>query len=503
MEIAYLKTKAEQAARSRPQPTHPETTPLALTLPRSESSPQAGRGLSTLVEDDLTPKQIPASRAAIVGAAPRTPTGIPIARPRRVDNLISSTSGTSSPSPGLKRSNTMGSLAASPSSKNASPRGSLASAALNRSTNSKNLASLAEDSPARAVKRSTTRSSISSPSQLQHKRQEMHNRTTNLISRLQNLSNTRVVSRQTSGAFQRVASGVSTRFHSATKVKSQASSADNASPDLTVSAIPQSPGGGDTSWMMIGRRTPHAVPETSTSTLSESTMSSRQSEKSLPSRPGIPSPLTKSQNRAPTQQFRIPTSRPALTEQRPVTPAGGASTSRPSSRMSARETTATSPSPRKTRQQYAMEHYPRRAPTPSQSSSAASSRPASRLDDYTRESLSKSTSTLRPEHAAQRASQDLSRSSRRISMTGASSANSTRSSRLPVVPASPASPSKPTSTRSGIPRRSLGNRPQSVIEIPTEPVPPLPFIPGSNVINPDARKRASQVGIGLPSSRRL
>lgn len=348
MEITFLKTQlqaVEEKLKQRPSPIHhPDTNagtdrmgvaipspnltpiPLPLTMPRSESSPssltsQSNSGgnsrhdlsrsrMSTLVEDCSTPDETTptgkvmnqnlrdlgrSTNASGLPRTPGTPTGIPVARFRRVDVLIPSTvaSGTgTSPSPSLKRSSTIQSLIPSPHA--LSPRGynhpigsssnlstakplssstsSSSSNALNRSTNSRSLASLAKDSPVPLLPPSTTsRRSLAPPyshnSRLALTKEELNKKSEAFKSRLSNphLTRTRPVARKPSGVVQRIASGVSSKLglpnpsrmnHIAVTTQQEATPdiEGAGTQDLTMRSMMRDSPGGDTSWVHVERR---------------------------------------------------------------------------------------------------------------------------------------------------------------------------------------------------------------------------------------------------------
>lgn len=498
-----------------------------------------------------------------------SPSHIPVARLKRLDSL----STTSSPgSPSLRRSNTLDSPRSSPQGRMPLSPSHGISSNLNRSTNSRNIASLVSaGSPAQSKYLPTHRNMGTStplrPAALRKgsdassvyaaKRQEISSKTANLVARLQGISAAhKTVVRKTSGSFQRVAHGVASAIsHGNHRLHRSVSQQSDQTEQRTGHAVPgvvqgdistvstNSPG----SWVMIkdqhqgdishrdggknhGFKASVLPPDDNSPTLKPHSV--LRSGKTLPARPGIPSPLNQSMSSShsrrnlaiPNRSVRLASNVSTATaassstsdSNRPVTPVGEARVPvyhRPSSSMSQRESdhgewagddmqsstaTVTLEKPlsaRTVRPQGAMYERPRsrqddhrlgsrqtRAPGKLQPIAP----PPSRHPGVTTRS---SRRIEPPAQQARKESQDLPPRTSSVRTQPRISSRQVPAQQKPVAVAG----------GSGIPRRSVSGRRPLSMSVAQQEVPPLPEGALAHV---EAGRKAVGIGMGLPSSPR-
>lgn len=395
---AEMKVLTEQMAVTQPSPA------IRITKSQSSASLSTPPGtamrhtfMSPVAEQSMeeSPATSIMTNSTIKADTGASPSQIPVARLKRLDSLSSTSSPTS---PSLRRSNTLDSPRSSPQGRMPlSPSRYGISSNLNRSTNSRNIASLVSaGSPAPLKYPSTHRNMGTStplrPAALRKgsdassvyaaKRQEISSKTANLVARLQGISAAhKTVVRKTSGSFQRVAHGVASAIsHGNNRLNRSVSQQSDQSEQQTGHAVPgivqgdistvstNSPG----SWVMIkdqhdesshhdsgkagrqGYRTTILPPGDDNSTLKPQSV--LRSGKMLPARPGIPSPLNQSMSGSasrsnlalPNRSLRLASNASNTTtissstsdSNRPMTPVGESRVPayhRPASSMSQRE----------------------------------------------------------------------------------------------------------------------------------------------------------------------
>ncbi|KAJ9114173.1 hypothetical protein QFC20_001689 [Naganishia adeliensis] len=395
---AEMKVLTEQTAVTQPSPA------IRITKSQSSASLSTPPGtamrhtfMSPVAEQSMeeSPATSIMTNSTIKADTGASPSQIPVARLKRLDSLSSTSSPTS---PSLRRSNTLDSPRSSPQGRMPlSPSRYGISSNLNRSTNSRNIASLVSaGSPAPLKYPSTHRNMGTStplrPAALRKgsdassvyaaKRQEISSKTANLVARLQGISAAhKTVVRKTSGSFQRVAHGVASAIsHGNNRLNRSVSQQSDQSEQQTGHAVPgivqgdistvstNSPG----SWVVIkdqhgesshhdsgkagrqGYRTTILPPGDDNNTLKPHSV--LRSGKMLPARPGIPSPLNQSMSGSasrsnlalPNRSLRLASNASNTTtissstsdSNRPMTPVGESRVpayTRPASSMSQRE----------------------------------------------------------------------------------------------------------------------------------------------------------------------
>ncbi|KAJ9117585.1 hypothetical protein QFC22_004435 [Naganishia vaughanmartiniae] len=626
LETAYLKSQLEKKQEeidklkleTKTLP-HENPTPAILRISKSQSSaslstpPTAVVGqrhtfMSPVPERSMEMEESPGSSslmtnstvrgttADVSGAPFGSPSQIPVARLKRLSGVgVASSPG----SPSLRRSNTVDSISRMGSrnspqqsrSSPLSPRYGTAAAPLNRSTNSRNIASLvlasssatgsptparhtivqrhasSTSTPLRPVATPRRGSDAGSNSIYAAKRQEISSKTANLVARLQGISAAhKTVVRKTSGGFHRVANAISHHTHTghgmlARSVSGQGDHADQYYQQQQQGKGQQTghdvPGGvlGDIStvstnspgsWVVVKDRsttTPDGNigvsvpldPESENmgmvsglrigdprTSLSVSTNS--RSSKTLPARPGIPSPLNQSVGSKTTTQERSATvtSRRNTRVHQPASNMTVASSntsesnrslaslgdgmrvfSRPDSRLSGREAESddwagsTVKSPRGG----GDDPLPMIAPPPpsGRTHGINGARIAShRRIEPPQPSVSRSNNVL--EQAALPPRSSSVQGHHRV--PAARPISTRRKTPPPGVNTTAAGGTSATGGGSTIPRRSIsGRRPMSMSMVPQDVVPPLPVGALANI---EAGRRAAAIGIGLPSgSRRM
>lgn len=538
-----------------------------------------------------------ADAAGLLGAA-GSPSQIPVARLKRLSGIGAA----SSPgSPSLRRSNTIDSFSRnnnSPQQQNRSsplsPRYGIAAGNLNRSTNSRNIASLASISSSSAtgspapvryagVQRHASSSTAtplrplatprkgsdgaSNNSIYAAKRQEISSKTANLVARLQGISAAhKTVVRKTSGGFHRVANAISHHTHNghgmlARSVSGQSDQADHHNQQEQHGKEPGQQTGHDMpsavlgdistvstnspgSWVVVKERSTPApggnfgglVPldqenedvrvssNKSDGSSSSLLVSANRSLKSLPARPGIPSPLNQSvSSKTPIQERNVAaTTRRNLRVYQPASHITVASSrtsesnsslaslggdsgmrvfSRPDSRLSGRDAESEEwvGTTVKSSGGGSDDALPMIAPPPPSSRHHAvnGARPTGnrRIIEPPPLSVSRSNNMIDQAALPPRSSSVQGHHRAAPAARPISTRRKTPPPGVAVVGVTSG-----TGGGSGIPRRSLsGRRPMSMSMVPQDAPPPLPVGALAHV---EAGRRAAAIGIGLPSASR-
>ncbi|KAJ9098252.1 hypothetical protein QFC21_004581 [Naganishia friedmannii] len=622
LETAYLKSqlekKQEEIDKLRLETTktqHETSTPAIHRISKSHSSAslstpptavaaQRHMFMSPVAERSMEIDESPNSSSILTNSTIRangagvvvpvgSPSQIPVARLKR----LSEVGAASSPgSPSLRRSNTVDSLSRNNNSPQQtrssplSPRYGAAAGNLNRSTNSRNIASLvlasssATGSPApparyAAVQQRHASSSTSTSTPLRPlatprkhsdsgtnsiyaaKRQEISSKTANLVARLQGISAAhKTVVRKTSGGFHRVANAISHHTHTghgmlARSVSGQSDHADHQQqhgkgqeqgqqtghdlPGVVLGDISTVSTNSPGSWVVVKDRStmttngnsggfiPLDQENKNVAAVSVNraddpgaflSVSVNRSLRSLPTRPGISSPLNQSVGSKPisTQERNAVVTARRNTRVHQATSnmtVASSSTSecnrslaslddggmrvfsRPDSRLSGRD--AESDDWVKSSGAGGDDHLPMIAPPPPSSRHRIDGvRPAGhrRVIEPPPPSTSRSNNVIEQSALPPRSS----------SVQGHHQAHASRpiSSRRKTPPPGVAAAGSTSGTPGGsaIPRRSVsGRRPMSMSMVPQDVVPPLPVGALAHV---EAGRRAAAIGMGLPSSSR-
>lgn len=565
----------EQMATAKPSPAIRITksqssaslsTPPGTAMRHTFMSPVAERSM------EESPTSSILTSSTIKPDTGASPSQIPVARLKRLDSL----SNTSSPaSPSLRRSNTLDSPRGSPQSKSPlSPSRHGITSNLNRSTNSRNIASLASAGSPGPLKYPSTHRTLGTSTPLRPaalrrgsdassvyaaKRQEISSKTANLVARLQGISAAhKTVVRKTSGSFHRVAHGVASAIsHGNNRLNRSVSQQSDQSEQQTGHSLPgvvqgdistvstNSPG----SWVLIkdqhmGEISYHDSVQTDRD-ISKTTILARddasltlkppsvlRSGKTLPARPGIPSPLNQSVSGSNSRNvlsvhnrnMRVPSTVSNTTvassstseSNRPVNPAGELRVPayhRPSSSMSQRE----SDHDDWARTDINLNHATAMADKPpsatlARSLHATNERPRSRQDDHRlNPRQTKNAGSLPPiAPPPSRHPGVNTRSNRRIEPPSHLTAMEqqdlpprTSSVRTQPRVSSRHLPTQQKPAASGaaagsyIPRRSVSGRRPLSMSVVTQEVPPLPEGALAHV---EAGRKAAGIGIGYPSS---
>ncbi|GHJ85002.1 hypothetical protein NliqN6_1404 [Naganishia liquefaciens] len=574
LETAFLKSKLERAESEikalseqietvKPSPAIRITksqssialsTPPAITMRHAFMSPVQEQSI------EESPSTFNETSETIKTGSGISPSQIPVARLKRLNSL----SGHSPATPPLRRSNTIDSPRGSPQGRSPlSPSRHANSSNLNRSTNSRNIASMVSaGSPSRSryvptnrtlgtstpLRPVALRNSSDASSVYAAKRQEISSKTAHLVARLQGISAAhKTVVRKTSGGFQRVAHGVASAIsngnnrlgRSASRQSDHTEQTGHAEPDVTQGDISTLSTNSPGSWVVIKDQqqgSSHAAKQHSTPVAPEPRISPKDHDqrlqtpgtragRPLPSRLGIPSPLSKPMTRSRTKTdlaahgrgTRFPsgvsnvtaTSSSTSGSLRPVTPVGDLRTNRPAT---------PGLGPRDSGDEDETDAYGKpdlTSSTTRQPRSALLSpslgqpqRPRSRQEQYASSRRNTRKEDLHPIPAPPgRIPGGVTRSQRRIEPPARSTPQQDLAPNPTIVQTRPRVSSRQTPARteqsgltvstSSIPRRSIsGRRPVSMSVVATE-VPPMPADALAQV---EAGRRAAGIGIGYPSS---
>lgn len=560
-----IKVLSEQIETAKPSPAIGITksqsstalsTPPAITMRHAFMSPVQEQSM------EESPSASNATNDTIKPGTGISPSQIPVARLKRLNSL----SGHSPATPPLRRSSTIDSPRGSPQGRSPlSPSRHGNPSNLNRSANSRNIASMVSTgSPGRARHVATNRTmgtstplrpvalrnSSDASSVYAAKRQEISSKTAHLVARLQGISAAhKTVVRKTSGGFQRVAHGVASAIsngnnrlgRSVSRQSDHAEQTGHAEPSGTQGDISTISTNSPGSWVVVKdhhQGTANAAADQhSEGDASKPKVSPKDHEqhlraptvragKPLPSRLGIPSPLSKPMTRSRTKTdlaahdrgMRFPstvsnataTSSSTSGSLRPVTPVGDLKTTRPATPGATQ---------RDSDEEDDIDAYgkPRLTSSTTRQPKSALLSPALGQPQRPRSRQEQQPSSRRTPHRDEihpippppgRLPGASTRSHRRIepparSIEQQDLPSRTTSVQYPTRVSSRQTPARTeqsglTTSTSSIPRRSVSGRRPVSISVVAQEVPPLPADALAHV---EAGRRAA-IGFGYPSSPR-